>query len=280
MLFNLFQDAIKVAMILFFIPQIIGLFLTKKKQITLTSKTIKIAIVLAIIISALILNYTSDYKKYKIDGSRVYGIEMYVKTLGDIISRDTIDIKSNKVKLEIEQEYVGGRYGSGHMITYYYLNINDGEYVIPIEREDKVEALLYNNTYGERTINTITVYKNSKFVKAVNGIDISEDATQINEFIKNKGYKINIKLGEDKTIYYETEGCTLDEFINNEIVFLCVFNENEKMVYNTDIENNTKLPVNLADGIYTVAVCGRSWKPISNTITYKVKDRVIYEIGV
>ena len=76
---------------------------------------------------------------------------MFFRTLGDIITNQTIDIEADSVEVIYDLKY---KYGGRHE-KYYYLSINEQEHIIPIGNIDKVNALLYKSTYG----NTITVFK-------------------------------------------------------------------------------------------------------------------------
>ena len=120
----------------------------------------------------------------------------------------------------------------------YYLDIRNGEYVIPLSDMAKsviIKNLLYNNEYGEQMNfnNKIEVYKNTKFVKSINGIDINSDYDRINEFKEEQKYKIKINITEDGYLLYAAEGCTLDEFINNENAMVCIYNERGEEIVNT-----------------------------------------------
>lgn len=81
--------------------------------------------------------------------------------------------------------------------------------------------------------NEIEVYKNTKFVKSINGIDINSDYYTRNEFKEKQKYKIKINITEDGYLKYETEGCTLEEFINNENAIVSIFNEHGEEVADT-----------------------------------------------
>ena len=200
---------------------------------------------------------------------------MTFREIGDIISNKTIEIKTNNWKIIHDI-----RSRRKHNIYDYYLEINEGEYIIPIGNVAKVRALLYQSSYDENSINVITVYKNSKIIKEINGVDISAEYSEINEFLDNKQYKINIVLQPDKTIAYQTYGCTVDEFISNEDVCLSIFDKNDKAVFVKTIKESTdELPVHLDDGKYSAYICTHimNLEKISNSIVYEVKNGKIYK---
>ena len=106
---------------------------------------------------------------------------------------------------------------------------------------------------------------------------------EIYEFLANKQYKINISLQTDKTITYKTIGVTstIDEFIRNEKIYLCIFDENNNEVFWDKINNETdELPTDLDNGKYEAYVCTMPFEleKISNGITYKIKNGKITEI--
>ena len=112
---------------------------------------------------------------------------------GDIINNQTIDINAKNVEVmsyKVTKWRGGGKRRSSRerIIYYHYLNINEGEFMIPIKDDEIVEALLYYKSYVEKSTNTITVYKNSKLVRAINGIELSAKNEEINEFYNNKQY--------------------------------------------------------------------------------------------
>ena len=253
------------------------IILRKSNEVKLTSKYIPIIVLIILVIFAFNLNYSAiyPYREYTINGKKVYGMELTFRTLGDIISNETIEIKTNNCEIIHDIRY------SNHYTIYdYYLKINEGEYIIPIGSASKVRGLLYQNSYGENSINTITVYKNSKIIKEINGLDLSAEDNEIYEFAYNKSYKINIALQPDNTITYQTVGCTIDEFINNEKIYLCIFDENNNEVFWNNVKDEkTELPTNLKDGKYFAYICTHYMKleKISNSIVYEIKDKKIYK---
>lgn len=208
---------------------------------------------------------------------------------GDIINNQTIDINAKNVEVmsyKVTKWRGGGKRRSSRerIIYYHYLNINEGEFMIPIKDDEIVEALLYYKSYGEKSTNTITVYKNSKLVRAINGIELSAKNEEINEFYNNKQYKIKMEIQEDKSIKLKTEGCTIEEYINNERrVNMGVFDENNNIVYFYPLNDwDGQLPTKLKNGQYRVYLW-RSRLEIekidnSNTITYTIKDEDITKI--
>jgi len=151
----------------------------KSDKVLLTSKHTPIMVLTLLIIFALNLNYLAikQCEHYTINGKKVSGIEAAIRILGDTINNETIEIKTNDIKTTgyIWKYLSGGKHSTrlGSPIEQYYLNINDYDYLIPIfNRSDKVDNLLYQNSYYESGINTITVYKNSKIIKQINGIDL------------------------------------------------------------------------------------------------------------
>ena len=255
------------------------IILRKSEETQLNKKHIKIIVLIMFIALLLCLNYTDTYEKYKIENKKIYGIEMFFRTLGDIITNQTIDIEADSVEVIYDLRYRhGGRHGSSGTEKYYYLSINEQEHIIPIGNIDKVNALLYKSTYG----NTITVYQNSKLIKAINGIELSND-DEIYDFLANKQYKINISLQTENTITYKTIGVasTIEEFMRNEKIYLCIFDENNNVVLWDKINNKTdELPIDLDNGKYKAYVCTMhlDWERISNGITYKIKNGKIVEI--
>ena len=264
----------------------------KKKRV---KKIRIISTIVLLLILIIINNHNLDgYKEYTINGRKIYWIEMYIRNLSDIITADTIDIQTDDVKVINEMATINGSRGNLSYYTVYYLDINNGEYIIPFKKiysgktpvmdifnNNVVEKnLLYKSAEGEK--NTITVYKNSKLIKAINGVELNGDKEKlnekINEFLKKKEYEISISIKEDKTIEYITEGCTVDEFFSKEKdkLLLGIFNEENRMVINTIIKHNDKLPTNLPDGKYRVCIIKYNGTEISNSVTYILKDGIVH----
>lgn len=183
---------------------------------------------------------------------------------------------------------------------YYYLNIRNGDYIIPLSDMTKstvIETLLYDKEYGEQAnlINKIEVYQNTKYIKSINGIDISSDYETREKFIREKEYKIKIRVNEDGYLEYETEGCTLAEYINNENVGIAVYNESEDLIITTfqifsaeDNKNkifNSNLNINrlamycYSDGTYYAYICKKdNWNELeikSNAVKFRVEKREV-----
>ena len=111
-------------------------------------------------------------------------------------------------------------------------------------------------------------------------MELSEDIGKINEFADKKEYRINIKVNEDNSLTYEVIGCTLEEFVNNEILLREVSNEFNEVVSSTKVTINDRLPINLPNGEYKLCIRDKYHKQVSNTISYTKKDGVICEIEV
>lgn len=279
LLLSLISDSIFMTLLMgFMVIFVLSIIILRKSdEVSLTSKHIPIIVLIILIIFAFNLNYTAirPYEKYTIDSKKIYGIEMTFRALGDIISNKTIEIKTNNWKIIHDI-----RVRRTHNIYDYYLEINEGEYIIPIGNPNKVSALLYQSSYGENSINTITLYKNSKLLKEINGVDLSAKDNEIYEFANNKKYKINIVLQSDKTIAYQTFGCTVDEFISNEHICLSIFDKNDEVVFVKTIKESTdELPVHLNDGKYSAYICTHimNLEKISNSVVYEIKDGKIYK---
>lgn len=198
---------------------------------------------------------------------------------------------------------------------YYYLNIGDGEYIIPVKDFETciiINDLLYNNKYGEQInfINEIEVYKNTKFIKSINGINLDSDSEAIQNFINEKEYKIKINITDEGALTFETDGCTLKEYITQKDARICVLDEKgEKVVDSVQIygfEDSLTMMINSnlnisklgfychTDGIYYAHVYAREDKATfinnkgrvnetektSNGIKFKVEDRKVIEFTV
>lgn len=258
-----------------------------------SKKTLIIIIILSMLLS--ILFTKNDYKQYTIEGRKIHPIEMYLRNLGDLIEKDTIQINTKDAKIIYDSIYHHTiRSGRSSYTTIYYISINNDEYILPLKlkQTDRLlpvrplsytleKSLLYQKTYGEKTINTITVYKNSKLVKSINGIDMDQSIEKILEKAENNNYKISIKLKDDKTIEYITQGCTFEEFVNNENVRLGIFNKENRLITDKNMKQDDTFPTNLPDGEYRVCIISSpNRKEISNSITYVLKNHTITAVHV
>lgn len=196
--------------------------------------------------------------------------------------------------------------------TYYYMNIENGEFIIPVKNSETytiIHNLLYKE-YGEQKnhINAIEVYKNTKFIKAINGIDLDSNSEKIQNFINEKEYKIKINISNKGNFIFEPKGCTLDEFVTKRNARVCVLNEKGEEIldirqiykeeeYFSNILNK-KVSINelgfhcYKDGKYYVCVKydGQVYhiddstvfrkKETSNSIKFKVEKRKVLEFNV
>lgn len=230
--------------------------------------------------------------------SRINQILDFKERKTEIIYAKTKDLNTFNETVRTRKQRSDGTYRYKE-ITYYYLNIREGEYIIPLRSMADpivIENLLYNKNYGEKVnyLNQIEVYKNTKFIKSINGIDIDSDYETRKKFTKEKEYKIEIKISEDGILQYETEGCTLEEYIhNNEDVTVGVYNERgdfvvtagqlfgskEEKLNKTFIEelNINKLAMHCyPDGIYYAYVCKGNLgnlEIVSNDVKFRVEKR-------
>lgn len=228
-----------------------------------------------------IINQIVDFKERKTE-------IIYAKT--EDITTYTVRVRNKTVRVRNKKDEVN-RYKH-----YYYLNIRNGDYIIPLSDEAKsivIEGLLYDKEYGEQAnfTNKIEVYQNTKYIKSINGIDIRSDYETRKKFINEKEYKIKIRVNEDGYLEYETEGCTLAEYINNENVGIAVYNESEDLIVTTfqifgDNINktfNSNLNINrlamycYLDGTYYAYICKKdNWNGLeikSNAVKFRVKKR-------
>lgn len=169
-------------------------------------------------------------------------------------------------------------------------------------KEVSIEELLYDKDYGEQAnvLNKIEVYKNTKYVKTINGIDINTDYENREKFRSEKDYKIKIKITKDGYFEYEAEGCTFDEYLNNEEVGLAIYDKSKKLVVSTfqifgikdNLSETFKSNLNISkmamycypDGTYYIYVCERSDKGEieikSNAIKLEVQKRKAIDFEV
>lgn len=161
--------------VLICIPVIlVWIFLDSKIKI---SKTVKVSVQIILLVILLNIGFYHTGYEYTLDNNIVNGVELVLRMVSDVVSRETIDIKTNVISLTKERVRIslGPKPRRFRGRVDWYLKINNGEYVIPVPSQERVEKLLYEETSGKKAINTITVYKNSKFIKAINGVKLSED---------------------------------------------------------------------------------------------------------
>lgn len=268
------------------------------------------SILLSIILSIFLSNSISMiYNKEAtvINGKKSKDLKTMINQIVDFNQKKTEFIYATTKEIESVGEIKKrttnrGRYENNY---YNYLTIRDGEYIIPLSSnvtQITIERLLYNKSYGEQVDfeNKIEVYKNTKYIKSINGIDI-DDYEEIEAFCKEKEYKIKINITEDGYLKYKTEGCTLNEYINNENVTVGIYNESgELKIYTSQFLNsneegkdetfNGELNINklamccYPDGTYYAYVCkkddtGYKSEKVSNGIEFKVKQRKVIEFN-
>lgn len=274
--------------------------------------TIIVSIILAIFLSNNI-NVIFNKKITSINGKKDSDFKSIINQIVDFKEKETeiIYAKTKDIKTYTETKLVNKtvRRSNGKIRNegsryeyYYYLNIRNGDYIIPLSDMAKpiiIETLLYDKEYGEHTnfINKIEVYKNTKYIKSINGIDINSDYETREKFSNEKEYKIKIRTNEDGYLEYETEGCTLEEYINNENVGIAIYNEVENLIVTTfqifgatDNLNKTfngNLNINrlamycYPDGTYYAYVCKKdNWGKIelkSNAVKFRVEKRKVID---
>lgn len=293
----IFYIVVYIVIIPLVLYKLVSVFLEilKIKNTQKSKKNFICSIVVLIIFSVLLSNkvsYLFDSTTTSIKGKKASDLQSIINQILDFKERETEIIYAKAENINAFNETVR----TGQQA---YLNIRDGEYTIPLSSMAVpivIEDLLYNENYGEQVnyLNQIEVYKNTKFVKSINGIDIDSDYETKKAFSKEKEYKIEIKISEGGNLQYETEGCTLEEYIHyNEDITVGVYNElgnfvvtagqlfgsKEEKLSKTFIE---KLNINelaklcYPDGIYYAYVCkGKTGnlEIISNAVKFKVEKR-------
>jgi len=273
-------------------------------------KKLFIGSIIVAIVMSIVLSYNISFifmeKTTSIKGKKYSDLKSLINQIVDfnVKSTEIIYVSSDDIKTFNIQTTRKSR--STDRISYrtsevwnYYLDIRNGDYIIPLSSMAApliIEDLLYNNNYGEQVnyLNEIEVYKNTKYIKSINGIDIDSDYETRKKFSKEKEYKIKIKISENGVLQYETEGCTLEEYIhNNEDVTVGVYNERgecvviagqlfgskEEKLNKTFLEelNINKLAVICyPDGIYYAYVCKENLgklEIISNAVKFRVEKR-------
>ena len=272
-------------MLSFIIVPILPIILLRKKDdVQLPKKYIIIVILVIFIVFIFNCDYANKYDKYKVNGNKVYGTAFRI--IGDLITNQTIEVNTDKVKVVQDTIYLGYYRKSSNMRNIekvYYLDTDNGKYVIPVININVVRSLLYTYSYGENTNNQIILYKNSKLIKSINGVELSDNEA-IKKFLNNKYYIVSLYVQPDKKIKCEAVGCTVEEFIsNNKYIWLCVLNDKEEIIKIINIKNElpVNLPTDLKDGKYEVCFCkyyGSKLERESNSIKFTIKNGIITEI--
>lgn len=242
-----------------------------------------VSIILLILIPILVTNFTPEYRQYTINNKKINEFEMIYNVFRDCIFKQTEEIQLNNIRFDTDLKFYHTRSGTNRFVKDYYITIDTNKYIIPINQYEKATRLIYSNNYGEKSVNTITVYKNSKLVKSINGIELTADFDEIKKFINEQEYIVNVNLNENGIIEYRTIGCTFNEFINNEIAYLCTLNEQGKTKVQQDLKDENKLPTNLANGTYRVCVCklkGGQMVEVGNCIRYQLNNNTVSNVVI
>lgn len=121
-----------------------------------------------IIITMMAIGNNRLYTNYTIDEKPVYIMKYYSNIIKDSIREETLEIETKDISIVSTRKSTS----RGLDYTVYYLDINVGEYVIPIKDANKVNQLLNKNERGDVITNKITVYKNSKLIKCINDVEV------------------------------------------------------------------------------------------------------------
>lgn len=144
------------------------------------NKIFVVSIIVSIILSIILSNYVNIIFRYNttsINNKKYSDLKSIICEVIDFKEKKTeiIYVEMEDLQIYNEHKYIKGSNSEKYnKEIYYYLNIRNSEYIIPISNVvdyNKIHDLLYNKEFGNRNIK-IEVYKNTKFIKSINGIDI------------------------------------------------------------------------------------------------------------
>lgn len=189
----------------------------------------------------------------------------------DSINKETIDIPVNYYNIE-RSRIVSGNKPS--IRSTYYLILNGGEYTIPLSSADRNLVTAYFFEAGE---NTVSIYKNSSFLFAINGKNepVSEEDAKALQSETTQSLT-QITASADKQMAVMTE--ETEKWINEsgeDVTWRFVFN-GDKTVAEINAVNNPDVSLLWKfDGdyeLYLIARINGEFKRISNTVNYKITN--------
>lgn len=268
-----------------FLYSIIIYFLIKFRHVIKLSVKQKFCILVScIILSIIILNFFPKYGGYTINNKKVYELEFITNLVADLISDETeiIDIEISKIEvLPIEGKRYGNIFITRKDIKYRYVMI-DNMYIVPISIYSValISKSLYEYVDSKDNINQIIVYKNTKLIKEINGVNINSNAKELVKSQNKNKYKMRIDVNNGK-ITYETSDGTIDEYLRKKEANLCIYNNQRILMFNVSLhKDGDDFATNLPGGSYSVVVCDIYHKSLSNTIYYDVQNRKVSNIVV
>lgn len=230
----------------------------------------RIGIFLTFIVVVFMLLHSPQFMRdYSLNGEgQNYG-NMLAHQLMDVVFDDYTIIKPTDIQV-IEKKFRGGK-RSSKTTYYYYLDINNGEYVVPIMAGDeKLIDAIYNFEYVE-----LKVHKYTKILYEINGIKVNkltrEDVDNINALYDDVGCQLCINV---KSV------CVLvGDDVNCEFLQVAIFNPAGELVMEMPCNTSQKYPLyQFEDGTWTVVVTDRKKIYSNNMILYDVVNGTITNV--
>lgn len=127
-------------------------------------------LILLILLILMGVTIPSSMKKYRINGERSVFAKILVNEIKDIAENEYEIINCSDCEMLSVEHSVIAKNLKKREYAYYYLSVNNGNYVLPI-LPDQVEGVSKLEKSG---IGKIKVYANTKFIVEINGVPINK----------------------------------------------------------------------------------------------------------
>lgn len=122
------------------------------------------------------------YDWYKIDGHRTNIVNRLVYLITDCVEQETIIIETAaNIHIDTSGDYLRKEAYVQNLSSSIYIPIGK----VNSDYYQRVVSLLFEKNDVPSAVNTLEVYKNSYLIKAINGVDLTDDAG-IEEFITTR----------------------------------------------------------------------------------------------
>lgn len=217
---------------------------------------------------------TDSLRTYEINDKHPIFAEIMFNVVRDTWGNEYDTLSCEKCDITEYTITRSSRHGSSDN-TYYFLDVNSGEYVLPIPYGNRYNISQFLKS--QNGIYEIEVYVNTKFIVGVNGIRLNEITADT-----MKRYQLEQTATQCTLTFNEEQRFVVKENIEvSEHDYRCIsyFNPDKLMRASLGISDGDEdMAYRDEDGTWCVFVTNRFFECVSNIILYDVKDGEINNV--